>query len=675
MPGQTRSAREAAKPKTTRLRTVKQAERDAYYNFRAEGLGKVAAAEMAGVTPHTARKWETAWEEAGNESFEAARIVAPKSKREVSPDARKALADFSYFQERYLGRVALPWQKDAAETIVKLASSPQEEYLVINCPPGSGKSTLMIHDIGAWMIARDRGIRICVLSSSESNATKFADQLRHTLEATTPIKADAKMIRQGMGKDAITTLSKDFGRFKPEEATTWTKSKFRVERPADEAGHKENTMEAYGRNQRFLGGRYDVVICDDVQDPVAVKTKEELDKLKEWYSDIAESRLEQGGLMVVNMQRVGADDISNYCLDMESWNPEDDEMVNQEDVDYLAAERAEFGIDPLPIRDGLVRKYRHIVYKSHFDGEDCKGAQFHGMRSPAYPIGCMLFPRKLTYQKLETIRKKDEGKFRLWYQQEEVEIGNVLVDPLWISGGRDDSGTDRPGCWDNLRGVRELPPGLSNDCFSFLAVDPSPSQFWAIGWWLYHRPSQELYLIDLERRKMTSAEFYDMNPNTGEHAGVLVDMMEASKNAGIPITHLIAEVNAAQKFMYQSSAIQQYLRMNGVGLMPHTTTTQNKNSQEYGVQGLQTWFRDGRIRLPGRQSDLLNSRTRSIKLVWEATNYKLDGTTTTTDDCVMQTWFATRAVDNLYRPKKAMPKQWRPSWSGGIRPNLGVVVA
>jgi hypothetical protein len=669
-----RAARQQATPKRVAQTVLKTDQRQAYYDARISGLGKTAAAVVAGVDPKTGRKWEKAWEEAGNPPFDTPQTKLPKKKSELAPDPRRALKDFSYFQERYLGRVALPWQADAAETIVKLAASPQEEYLVINCPPGSGKSTLMIHDIGAWLIARDRGIRICVLSSTQTNAEKFANQLRKTLEATSPIRADEKQLKRGTAKDAVTTLSKDFGRFKPEEQGTWTKNKFQVDRPGDAAANKENTVEAFGKDQAFLGGRYDVVICDDIQDPSKVTTLEALNELKDWFSTYAESRIEEGGLFVLNMQRVGAEDISNYALEMLSFDPNDDDEVDLEDLAEQEAERERLGIDPLPIRDGRVRKYRHIIYKAHADGEgECKGSKFHGLKAPAYPIGCLLFPRKLTYAKMRTKEANDRGKYRLWYQQEEVDTGNVLVEPIWIKGGRDDYGVQRHGCWDNNRGVRELPEDITTDIFSFLSVDPSPSQFWAVGWWIYHRASNELYLIDLVRQRMTSAAFFDTSPNTGISQGVLVDMFEASRAIGAPLTHLIAEVNAAQKFMYDSSAIVQWLRARGVALMPHTTTTQNKNSQEFGVQGLQPWFRDGRIRLPGRQADLLLSRTRSMKLVDEVTRYKLDGTTTMTDDCVMQTWFATRAVNSLYRTKKELPRMnSRPSWIGRSR-HLGLV--
>lgn len=1007
MPGE-RPKRTTAKPKQPRQRTYKLEERQQYYDARSSGLGKMASAAVAGVTPATAKIWEDQWKAAGNDDFELQKIKGPRTKQsEMGHDARRALDDFNYFQERYLGRVALPWQKATASELARLSYSPEREYVVVNLCPGSGKalaldtplktptgwttmgevqvgdyviddqgkptkvlaksevfeahdcyevktddgasviadanhlwnvrmegagtygyvpvkpypdktgpkpkggtdgistrtteylakkrhkrpqlqitapiqaeqadlpidpyvlgawlgdghsagarmtahdddakwirqyfeeagyatteqsgkqafgvlglqkklrlagllnnkhvpeqyfhaspeqrlallqglidtdghvsptghiefcstkrnlaeaaqllahslgvkaslntgraslngkdcgekyrvmfylkdaarlprkamltrdgvrtatryltvdkvdtvptqciqvdspshlflagkglmvthnSTLITHDFLCWMIAKNRGIRVCILSSTQNNAEKFADRIRRTLEATVPIQAPEKELRTGISKDAKTTLTKDFGRFKPEEATTWTKKKFFVDRPAADETHKDATVEAFGKDQAFLGGRFDVVICDDVYDPKSVRTLESKNELKAWFSDVAESRLEPAGLMIVNMQRVDSEDLSRYCLDMEAYDDSEDE-IEDEELTSLKAEKEKLGIDPLPIRDGKVRKYRHFAYKAHFDGEDCKGPEFHKLSSPAYPVGCLLYPRRLSYRELRTKEKNDPGKFLVWYQQEDFEPGNVLVDPIWVKGGTDDFGIQRPGCWDHKRGAREA-PSLQGTAFSFVSVDPSPSQFWAIQHWLYHPDTKQLYLIDTVRQRMTSAEFFDHDPMAGLDNGVLTEFAQYARQIGIPITHAVVEVNAAQKFMYESSSITQWLRINGINLIPHSTGAVNKNNTEYGVQGLQPWFRDGRIRLPGKDPCELNSRIRSMKLVDEVQKYRLDGTSAYTDDQVMAAWFATIAVDKLYREKKAIPKQWRPSFVR--QPSYGV---
>ena len=74
----------------------------------------------------------------------------------LCPEAYRSLEDFAYFRRRYFGRESTPWQVRSAYDCLKAYETADREYLVINCPPGSGKSTLFTCDIVTWMIVRDR---------------------------------------------------------------------------------------------------------------------------------------------------------------------------------------------------------------------------------------------------------------------------------------------------------------------------------------------------------------------------------------------------------------------------------------------------------------------------------------------------------------------------------------
>ena len=63
----------------------------------------------------------------------------------------------------------MPWQVRAAEQVAIMLSTKDREYVVMNEPPGSGKSTLFSHDVLCWMIARDRTIRVQI--GSQDRAT------------------------------------------------------------------------------------------------------------------------------------------------------------------------------------------------------------------------------------------------------------------------------------------------------------------------------------------------------------------------------------------------------------------------------------------------------------------------------------------------------------------------
>ena len=69
-------------------------------------------------------------------------LPPPLFDKELSKEARRALDDFAYWRLRYLGRRSTPWQEIAAQQVIDWVYSDQTELVVINCPPGSGKSTL-----------------------------------------------------------------------------------------------------------------------------------------------------------------------------------------------------------------------------------------------------------------------------------------------------------------------------------------------------------------------------------------------------------------------------------------------------------------------------------------------------------------------------------------------------
>ena len=121
---------------------------------------------------------------------------------------------------------------------------------------------------------------------------------------------------------------------------------------------KEATWSAFGMDSGFLGGRYDLVIWDDVVDPTKTRTREQVDYQRAWWGDVAESRLEPGGLLIIQGQRIGAEDLYRYCLDMKVPTFQSEQDEDEEEV-----------ADWVP-------KYHHIKFKAHYE-EKCQGAVTH----------------------------------------------------------------------------------------------------------------------------------------------------------------------------------------------------------------------------------------------------------------------------------------------------------
>lgn len=623
---------------------------EAYFRARSKGATQAAAARLAGVSPNTAKKLEGIARPDGR-AVQRERLQEtmgePLPYEDLCPEAQRAWNDFKYFQERYLGRIAIPWQIEAAERIVAMIESEEEEWAVINCPPGSGKSTTFTHDIPCWLTVRDRAITGLIGTAVQTNGRLYIQNLKETFERTAPVKAHPVKKKQGLEVDATGVLAEDFGRFKPESGI-WAADRFVVAQVGGQTSNqKEPTWSCYGRKGGVLGMRYQFVIWDDLVDPDRVDNQLLIDEDQEWYSDIAESRLEPGGTFILQGQRLGPNDLYGYALKMKRYVDEFD--IDAEDDDL----------------EGTVPKYTHIKYKAHYE-ELCEGN--HLPSAPAYgePGGCLLFPRRLSWRRLSPMMIERQSRFQVVYQQEDVDPDEVLVHRNWVSG---EGGY--VGCWDKGRDHREVPRGVDlGKCVSVVSVDPSPTQYWGITWWLIdpHGPAgPNRYLIDLERRGMGANKFLDFIAADSSFVGLAEEWQIRSYELGIPITHWIVERNGAQQFMLQTDMIQQWQRRHGVRIIPHHTGAYNKNSEDLGVQAIVPgpWER-GLIRLPGKNTRAGGNekgRMLALKLVEEVTSYPNSHTT----DCLMADWFMEIHLPELLKFSKRHADSDRahaprPSW-------------
>ena len=614
--------------------------------LRDGGLSRYAAAKQIGVSQRAAKDFEDG---TGSEVGRKAKAAYEESKKpavtpyaELIPEAQAAFDDIEVFARRYFGLILMPWQLEATAKIMELLGSPQEEYCVINAPPGSGKSTFFTRVLPAWATVRDRTIRGMIGSHTSRIAEWYTRRLKNEFEREHPVQAEAKDLKLGLALDAESTLMADFGRFKPEVKEVWRADQFTVAQEGDiPVSEKEPTWSCFGVDSGFLGARLDLVIWDDVYDQRKMRTADAREDLRRWWDEVAETRLEPGGLLVLQGQRMASDDIYRYALDKEAVLDEDDDFE-----------------DDTP--DGLRldgKRYHHLVYKSHYDDRCDKQ---HKVSSEPWPDGCLLYPRRLNWRKLSHIQQQTPDRFAILYQQEDAEPASVLVDPVWVSGGKGVDGVEYLGCWDNDRDLWELPNNLPGDVIVVATADPSPSKFWALQVWAYVPESGFRYLLESYRQKMDAPSFLDWNHSDGRFTGIAEEWWQRSAAMGRPITHWIVEANAAQKFILQYDHFRRWSATRGVHLIPHYTHARNKADPEYGVQMLSGIYRHGLVRLPGRQRT--EARPHALLLVNEVTKWTPDGTGARTDDCVMAQWFLEHNLPNISLPKGNVTPQWRPSW-------------
>lgn len=666
-----------------------------FFRFISEGWSQAQAAEKAGFSPRSAERILAAHRisatrnpthqlsgetddipESGEppplqsgshfpSSQSPADIPGPLRKPDLSPIAYDCLDDFGRFRARYFGRISSPWQENAADIVRIKLSTPHKEYGVINAPPGSGKSTLFTHDINAWLTARSRTLRGFIGSSTTNLARGYTGRLRDTLERPYPLEVSSEDLALGLAVDATGCMARDYGRFRPvylegQANPPWARDQFTVEQFGQaRTDDKEATWTAFGAESGFLGWRVNFVVWDDLVLEATFATEEAQQKQRSWWLSTAQTRIEPGGLILLQGQRLGAEDLYRFCLDMEEPIVED-----PDDLDLF-----DMGEEVLPTR----KKYFHVIYKAHYDEHchydptDPSTRLVHSRNSPPYDPasptpGCLLDPRRLTFRELRSVQDQPLSKYDIVYQQEDVSSEDVLIPKVWIEGGRDEDGNEFMGCWDEDRGIAQRPPIPAQSVVtSTISVDPSPSKFWSAQWWVYVQPpgtpdmSGLRYLINLYRKPLASSDFLDFDPVTQTYSGLYYDWVLHAKAIGIPIGNLIFEINAAQKFVHQHAFYKHFNRMHGITFRAHTTGI-NKADPELGVYGLRPRYKDGLYRLPG---------TPEAKKIIEPMRRELTRyPDSVTDDCVMANWFYDLNLPHLVRLQRSLPCTYKdlPSW-------------
>lgn len=592
--------------------------------IRSEGWTRKEAALRAGISYNTATTRDRR-----NQGLDV--TEAPRKYSQIRGYARDSLGDFDLFRRRYFGRLSTPWQAIAAHRLAELLASDKREFVVMNSPPGSGKSTLFTHDIPAWLTARNRALRGLIGSKSLRQAAAYTGRLRRSLGRRTIEQANPDLVARGRAFDGEAVLSKDFGTFRPTQGEVWTRNEFTVAQvDGEDLSEKEPTWTAFGMDSASLGWRVDYAVWDDVFDKSILRSVDAIERQQEWWGDEVETRIEPEGLLVLQGQRMANHDIYRFALDQVTEEFPDDDP------------------DSEPVTAPL---YVHIKYPAH-DETKCEGN--HGRLAKAWPDGCLLDPMRNSWTHLRNQQLKGDQKFRLLYQQEDIDVEGALVSPNWLEGGLDHNGIDSPGCWDDDRGTWQFPKGLSGRQILVATADPSAANYWAIELWLYHPETEQRFLIDLVRRKMTAPEFLDYNANDAEFHGVMHEWQTASKALGHPISHWIIEQNACQRWLLQYEHTKRWMAKMGVSVVGHETA-RNKSDPELGVQSIASHYRFGRVRLPGTRE----GRAVVAPMVKELTTYP-EGLT---DDCVMAHWFFEWNIAKLSKPRnEEPPKMKRPGW-------------
>lgn len=632
-------------------RYIPPEDKSQYFLLRQGGATMKDAAAKVGFSYNTARGLEQRL--TGMEAVKSLKLdgtTKPIPYNQLSNAAKRAHNDIGYFARRYYGLVLLPFHYQDTERVLELLQTPEKELCVINIAPGAGKTMFYSRVLPAWLTVRDRAIRGLIGSSVHSLARKGTIALRSDFTRTLPIQSDSDGVREGWAVDAKACLTHDFGRFRPEsyeEEVVWRQDSFVVAQHDDvPLATKEHTWQAYGRDTSVIGNRVKFAVWDDLYDPSKLRTPESKVTLYEWWDQVAEARLEPNGLLLLVGQRIDAEDIYAHCLKQRRPVISDD-LEDLEESEEAEAKELE-----------TVPKYHRIVHEAHYE-DRCQGHLTHHKNADPWPVGCLLYPKRIKWRELATIKYNSPDLYAVTWQQRDYALTDVLVQRLWIDGGTDPAtGIEYPGCWDEDRGRCQLPRGLAPPIYSIATADPSPTKYWAIEWWAYHPATNQRFLLDILRARMDAPDILDFDYNNARFVGIMDEWQIRSRQLRLPITHWIIEVNAAQKFLLQYDHVRRWRTLHGVNILPHTTGV-NKSDPELGVPSIREHYKYGRIRLPGAE----DIRRDVMHLVNESCRYSLKGKQVGTDDTVMAHWFLEWNLPKLAKqPDDNYPQSDIPSW-------------
>lgn len=623
---------------------ITPAQKEHYWSLRAQGFSQARAARDAGFSKDTAKGLERNRRESVGNQDHRAEGSNPAYRQQDAPDwplaldkisdeAQEALADPTgqRFAKRYAGIELSRWQQYLWEQLIEGWYSDERDFKCVNAPPGLGKSTVLVVFAGRITVEH-RDVRGLFMSRAYSLAERNTLRLRRMLERTSPFV------------NGESTLSVDFGRFRARVGELWRRNEFVVEQfdgsPIEE---KEPTWAAFGFDAEWLGNRLDILIGDDLDSSRTVRNMETVEGNRVIYDNELEPRVEKregkpGGLLVTAQQRLGPFDFSSHVLS-KVLLPEDDGVTEDPDGEPM---------------------YQHIVFKAHYE-EKCKGIDTHHAGAPSWPDGCLLDRRQLSYRDLRKVMR-NRLTFELVYQQNDMVSEMGLVKRMWLDGGRDpQTQILYPGCWDDDRDVWELPGHENgfgnklNNPVGVITVDPSASNYWAIEAWVFS--GQQRFLLDLKRERLEAPEFLDWSSSLNEFTGIAEDWRFLFQKTGVPLSWVVVEMNAAQRFMLQYNHFHRWMETRGVQVIAHSTQ-RNKFDADFGVQMLGPKYERGEIRLPGK-SARGNPHHSVMRLVNEVLRYPNSATV----DCVMSQWFGEFNADKLYAPPPVMrTPQWRPSW-------------
>jgi hypothetical protein len=339
---------------------------------------------------------------------------------------------FHEFVERYAGFSLAEHQIRIEDALM----DPLGKLVIILGHPESGKSTLVSLWYVIYNICRNADSRTALVTK---NGTKAQDLV---------LRIQRYLTEEQLYSESPQNLIADFNGFKPHhsQGLEWSQDQFFVKHR--QSGERDPTVQGLGIAKQIYGTRLDYLILDDalVQDnQVSPTTKERIDN---WFDSEARSRA-QKGQTIVNGTRLLPQDL--YGQWRKAWKSH--RLYREVIVPAIIDEYTEDERPSWP-------EYWTL------DGQD----QVLEIDGEEHIVGYTMGLRDIR----ESITKKSPQRWRLVYQQEDVEEEEAIFRQRHIDSALE-LGAHRPlgRVFDHERLVLGVDPATTGRAFALLlAVDP-----------------------------------------------------------------------------------------------------------------------------------------------------------------------------------------------------------
>ena len=215
----------------------------------------------------------------------AQHVIPLRKQLPVEQRRQWALVNPVIFGNWYIRPFDKKWNTETPDFhYLMLEYAMYHDFVVMHIPIEHAKSTLFSIVFALWLTYQNRNIRGAIFSNTARQAQAFLRRIKWHIQYNELLKEDFGSFEQGG--------------VEPDVDSKWTEEQIFVKRDRS-AQSKDATWQALGVEGAIYGARLDVAIFDDIIDMSNSLTERTRQRVETWYHEMAESRVVEGGKIIV----------------------------------------------------------------------------------------------------------------------------------------------------------------------------------------------------------------------------------------------------------------------------------------------------------------------------------------------------------------------------------------